>query len=103
MWKIDRDYIAEPGEATRVGHSEEYERIPVYTAFAGITSGPLPITGDTVRFRLLDDDGEVYYGGWLHDDPEGRNQFAALSFGEGDAGATEIQVSRNGEWVTEVG
>lgn len=100
-WKIDRDYL--PGDTTRVGYGEDHERIPLFAAVAGIESGPLPVTEETVRFRLLDDDGEVYYGGWLHDDDDCENQFAALRFGEGDAGATEIQVKRNGEWVTEIG
>ena len=88
MWKIDRDYIAEPGEPSRVGVSGEvlhYSSIP------------------KIRFRMLDDDSIVYYGGWLNDDPDCANQFSALSFGTYDAGCTTIEVKREGEWVQEIG
>jgi hypothetical protein len=46
-WKIDRDYISEGDEPSDVGvHS----------------LGP-EISGQTWRFRIKDDDGNVYYGG----------------------------------------
>lgn len=109
MWKIDKDYINTEEEGTRVGHSEGHERIPVMAVVAGFESGPLPNQDEKgaelplVRFRLLDDDREVMYGGELHDDDECLNQLAALRFGEGDVGATIIEVKRGGEWTVEIG
>ena len=50
------------------------------------------------RFRLLDDDGEIYYEG-LSDDSDSQGAFAPLDdFGRGYAGCTEIQYFENGIW-----
>ncbi len=109
MWKIDRDYISDPGEESRVGTTEEHTRVPLIAVIAlGAESEDLPTKDDAgndlplVRFRMKDDDGEVYYGGELHDDDECLNQEAALSYGMGDAGCTTIEVKRDGEWVLEI-
>lgn len=88
-WRIDRDYISELGEVSRVG-SEGAQQYCVNE-------------GEKVRFRMKDDDGEVYYSGWLLDDPDCINQESALSYGMYDAGCTTIEVKRNGEWVQEIG
>jgi hypothetical protein len=56
----------------------------------------------TLRFRLRDDDGEVYYTGWLVDDDEAMSQDAALTYGANDAGCTRIEVLRDGVWVQEI-
>jgi len=50
------------------------------------------------RFRLLDDDGEIYYEG-LSDDCDSQRAFAPLDdFGRGYAGCTEIHYLVNGTW-----
>ena len=50
------------------------------------------------RFRLLDDDGEVYYEG-LSDDRDSQRAFAPLDdFGQGYAGCTEIHYFTDGAW-----
>jgi len=52
------------------------------------------------HFRLLDDDGEVYYLG-VSNDSESENAFAPLDdYGMPNAGCTEIQYLRNGKWET---
>lgn len=52
------------------------------------------------RFRLLDDDGEVYFEG-LSDDCNSEKAFAPLDdFGEGYAGCTEIQYRLDDAWET---
>ena len=52
-------------------------------------------------FRLLDDDGEIYYEGFfvsLSDDATG---FEPLDdFGRPDSGCTSIQYRENGQWKT---
>ena len=47
------------------------------------------------EFRLLDDDGAVYYRGWGDDNAS----FGPLRFGQANAGCTKIQYWENGEWV----
>lgn len=109
--KIDKDYInsdlnkvlSDP-LPTRVGL--EWTATPGVDydyAFNSHAVAPDSIPFEKMRFRILDDDGEVYYGGWLYNDVEGTNQFVVLKWAERDAGATEIQVKKNDEWVTEIG
>ena len=50
------------------------------------------------RFRLLDDDGEIYYEG-LSDNCDSQRAFAPLDdFGQGYAGCTEIHYFTDGAW-----
>jgi hypothetical protein len=97
-WKIDRDYIN--------GTVDDICHLPSRVGSEGaitVDGDPLPSDGERVRFRIKDDDGEVYYGGWLNDDEECANQLSALSYGTWDAGATEIEVKRDGKWVQDIG
>lgn len=124
MWEITKDYINElevvvdghefKGMKSRVGHEEQHSRIHYIDAMLGFQSEPLPglwvEVGSLdvkempkVKFRTKDDDGEVYYEGWLHDDDDCANQEAALKFAETDVGCTTIEVYREGEWVQEIG
>ena len=88
-WIITKDHI-EPGEHSAVG-----------------TAGPRTMEArgswpSEVEFQLLDDDGELYYSGVLHDDPGCVSQEAAVEWGETYAGAVVIRVLRDGEWVQEI-
>lgn len=61
-----------------------------------------------VKFKMYDDDGELYYEGELHDDADCMNQSAALRWGESNAGCTTIKVFREGSesgdrWIQEIG
>lgn len=116
MWKIDKDYLAEEGDISRVGYSEQHSRIPASMAVVGLKSGSLPTHYllpppgkkdktelPVIRFRLKDGDGEVYYRGYLHDDDGCENQESALMWGANDAGAAIIEVLRDGKWVQEIG
>jgi hypothetical protein len=98
MWRIDRDYICGAGEVSRVGVAGDKTGDGVFDPVRHLPAAGLA----KIRFRMLDDDGEVYYGGWLHDDDECLNQIEASRFGEVDAGAIWIEVKRNGEWVREI-
>jgi hypothetical protein len=106
-WAIDRDYLGED----RVGYGQDDEDVVLDDAEIWF---PRSITvrtdlkasdvSDAVRFRVLDDDGEVYYGGaisrsWL----EGEEclAFAPLTFATADAGAIDLQYRDDaGKWVT---
>jgi len=57
---------------------------------------------ETIRFRMLDDDGEIYYLGTMTtDDPGGECLLAPLDdFGMPNAGCTSIQIHKSGKWVT---
>ncbi len=56
-----------------------------------------------VRFRCKDDDGEIYYKGWLYNDGLGCVQMVVLEWTQRDAGCTTIEVKLDGEWVQEIG
>lgn len=57
--------------------------------------------GDGKKFRLLDDDGEIYYEG-RYLGPDDESQFGPLDdFGLPDSGCTEIQYrTQDGWWET---
>lgn len=104
-WAIDRDHI----DVGRVGTGQR-DAEQVRDDAARIIGRRVTIEDnlsaacveDPVRFRVLDDDGEVYYGGaisrsWLDGDEE--LAFAPLIFATADAGATDMQYrDKNGEW-----
>ncbi len=50
------------------------------------------------RFRLLDDDGNIYYEG-ISDNHDSQKAFSPLDdFGRGYAGCTQIEYFTNGAW-----
>jgi len=57
-----------------------------------------PKKSEAVKFRMKDDDGEVYYHG-LCDDSETEDAFEPLDdFGMPNAGCTSIEYFENGKW-----
>jgi len=64
---------------------------------------PIHATDATERFRLVDDDGNVYYTGrarvtgGLDADP---SMYEAWKWGAYFAGTTRLDVLRNGSWLT---
>jgi hypothetical protein len=53
------------------------------------------------RFRMYDDDGELYYSGWFLGDAESEDGFGPLDdFGRPDAGAVTIEYknAKTGKW-----
>lgn len=106
MWRITKEWKEWDTEVvtSRVGHQEEDSRISAQAVFMGMKSEPLPSDlWPLVKFRLRDEDGNVFYWGELHDDDDCLNQDAALSFGAADVGATHIEIYRGGKWVQEIG
>lgn len=80
MWKIDRDYL-DGGDIDTCSRSWDDK---------------LASTA-TVRFRMLDGDGQVYYGGRCTPEVE----FQPLhDFGTPNAGCTTIQFRVDGRWQT---
>jgi hypothetical protein len=93
--QIDRDYITNPKEGllSRVGKewfvsSNPDERADYET--------------EKTRFRCKDDDGEIYYGGWLLNDSECIAQQIVLEWARVDAGCTTIEVKIDEEWKQEI-
>lgn len=87
-WLITRDYV-----------SNEVDRGTIGPRGCPLTSEEIAATG--IPFRMLDDDGEVYYLG-LYTGPDDETLFAPLDdFGMPNAGGTAIQY-RNaaGAWET---
>ena len=101
MFKITRDLTGCDGETGSVGRV--IDEMPLYgmERLMGV-SPQIPIASETVRFRMFDDDGELYYEGELDDDADCENQSAALRWGETMGGCTLIEVMRNGTWTAEI-
>ena len=84
MWIIEKDHLRNEGDEMkrRVGyHSEDYDEVKMNAQLL-------------VEFRVLDDDGVVYYSGKMTkeriEDSETR-AFDVLDWAENDAGCTELQ------------
>lgn len=80
-WIIDKDYIAQGDDPSRVGYGEG------------------TLEGETFRFRLRDEDGEVHYGGKcdraaVEQDDEPGGLTNAWTFGMRDTGATDCELHR---------
>lgn len=80
-WCIDRDYLACEGDVSRVGF------------------GAGTLEGETWRFRLRDEDGEIHYGGRFdraaaEDDMAEGGLYRAWDFGFQDSGATDLELHR---------
>lgn len=103
-WVIDRDLLAEQNKKD----GEQVPEAPSYQNAVGLT-GPRGCPEDTSvltqRFRIKDDDGNVYYEGRMlpftrHD--EDSDGFEPLDqFGRGNAGATDLeywQPGKGGGW-----
>lgn len=81
MWQVTYDYLDQKAVLIR---SRNWK-----------ADAPLPF-----KFRMLDDDGEVYYLGQSND-ADSEAAFAPLDdYGMPNAGCTEIQYLRNGRWET---
>ena len=68
--------------------------------------GSLIAEGPVVRFRLYDDDDNLYYEGVFGDIDDGRGDTqydAVLNWGKWMAGCTYIKVKRGQCWTQEIG
>jgi hypothetical protein len=95
-WMIDKDHTADPGSRPGTnsnavgmmgprGMSDHHMR--------------LLVAGQGAPFRMLDDDGELYYEGRFIGDIDDEEAFGPLDdFGMPNAGATSILYLRNGIW-----
>lgn len=107
--KVDRDYLnekwnregGEHNNTSNVGVQWTVAELHQHSDFDERTH---TLPSDKTRFRLLDDDGEVYYGGWLLDDDGCNVQMIVLEWGTYDSGCTAIEIrSENNEWVRDIG
>lgn len=94
MWIIKQDTLAEEG--AKPGANENAVGIK------SVDFNDQADVSDWTQFRLLDDDGEVYYVGVI--DTVYCSEAKAFSplddFGTPNAGCTEMQYFENGEWKT---
>jgi hypothetical protein len=98
--EITKDLLSEPGEETRVGLSWEQDDIESLAFFERVKWDER-----ASQFRLKDDDGEIYYTGWLINDPYCCAQQVLLQWAARDAGCTTIEVRKDlySEWKQEIG
>lgn len=101
QWTITRDCIADPSypapsNSNAVGM--------VGPRNATLTSAQIKKHPDRIAFKLYDDDGTLYYEGFLilNPDDDGERIFAPLDdFGMPNAGCTEMKIlSSSGKWET---
>lgn len=101
--KIDHDLLWDEKDSdweNRVGKVFEYEAMLVWWGYRDAVT----LTPDLkTRFRLKDDDGTIYYTGWLINDDECIVQQFVLAWATADSGCTTIEVKVNRKWVTEIG
>ena len=87
-WIITTDHVCE-GDDNGVTGPSSYD-------------GPTDATALPIKFRMYDDDGELYYEGRMNDGAS--EQFGLLdplyAFGYGNAGCTRLDIFENGRWVT---
>ena len=89
---ITRDYVNDP--APKPGTNCNAIGI-VGPSRTTLTAKQIAEHPDAKPFRMLDDDGILYYEGFLIGD-----EFAPLDdFGEPNAGCTRIQIQENGAWI----
>lgn len=93
-WTIDKDVLT-----ASIGGDDE-------SGTTGPSNAPQTLldrlaAGEGTRFRMLDDDGELYYEGRiLIDDEQDEEAFGPLNdFGMPNAGCTEIQYKRDRKWT----
>lgn len=101
--RIDRDYLYDGKDSipNHVGTHWTSGTVMEHMDLGQVDTDYFPT--EQTRFRLLDDDDEVYYEGWLLNDWECAVQITVLSWGTYDSGCTTIEVKKNDEWVREIG
>ena len=97
--QIDRHYEYSPDEVSVIGTQWTVKELLKFSEYD--PNEPLPT--EEIRFRLLDDDDNVYYGGWLLNDSGCAVQSIVLEWGTYYAGCTTIEVKKNDEWFREIG
>lgn len=103
--KVDRVHPEVEDCKNDVLDKTEWRDIEVQNYFGGMIGDEAPDSYPEIRtrFRLLDDDDIVYFGGWLRNDDYCAVQQTVLSWGTWYAGCTTIEVKINGEWKREIG
>lgn len=112
--KIDRDHdFEEMGDnsliPSRVGKEFDYEALENWWGW-GRTNDDGVLPEDELqqlphtRFKLYDDDGNLYYEGWLYNDPQCLVQQFVLAWAESDVGCTTIKVRKlDLTWEQQIG
>lgn len=97
-WVITKDKIADPD-----AESGSFQNAIGLTGPRGATNSADFIQKNGEKFRMKDDDGEIYYYGYLmiHKEETGEEEFAPLyDFGMPNAGCTSIEYKdKNGNWA----
>lgn len=109
---IDHDYINTGkdsyGVPSRVGKLFGYvskeQFLDLFADDSDVRLDDINLEDVKTRFRCKDDDGIVYYGGWLYNDPDCEVQFTVLQWCQNDAGCTTIEIKDdNRNWRQEIG
>lgn len=97
--EIMNDRINDPDDA-HIGRKFDYESMQHWWGWPDSVHAAL---APKVLFKLYDDDGELYYEGWLLNDDECIVQQFVLRWAESDSGCTTIKVEKGGKFIQEIG
>jgi hypothetical protein len=91
-WVITVDHIADPSEEAPSNFNAVGMMGP-----RGLTATAEEIKSQGVEFKMFDDDGELYYEGFVLGDDLNR---PLRDFGMPNAGAVDIKIFVDGVWKT---
>lgn len=80
----------------------EYEAMDKWWGWGDFPASDI-FPSEKTQFKLYDDDGELYYSGWLLNDGECLVQQFVLSWAQADSGCTSIKVRVGNEYIYEIG
>lgn len=104
--KITKDHLADEDTTANVGSAEglSFTKEEIVANLWGIENErEMKWAKESVEFRLLDDDGELYFEGWIIDDEEALTQQVLLKWAEKDSGCTQLLIKRGKSWYQEIG
>lgn len=87
----DHTYIPEE-DVNQVGRQFEYQAVLDWWGWNDLPDLDGWIPKEETPFKLYDDDGELYYEGWLKNDDECIVQQFVLAWAQADSGCTTIKV-----------
>lgn len=98
------DEGGEYGSTNNVGRKFDYDAMLDWWGWHDLPLETDWLPKERTKFQLYDDDGELYYAGWLLNDDQGIVQQFVLSWGQSDSGCTTIYVHvSEGKYEQQIG
>lgn len=106
LWVVTKDLISneKEGDTSNIGKGQTFEDYERRTFFRIWIHEDLATDAiqDAVRFRLKDDDGEIYYEGLMRADTiyceDEDIGCGPLNWAKNDSGCTEMEINQSDRW-----